>query len=116
MPLKGKDRPESWSSNASSPEEKKAREKNHSALESESEDYILKALNMADNLGSYCLLILNKLNKLDSIELRLETLNKSVASIEESFKHSRSKHGEQERDHLQFYGTRATNPKRSKQN
>ena len=74
MPLKRKDRPESWSSNASSPEEKKAREKNHSALESESEDDVLKALNI----------ILNKLNKLDSIELRLETLNKSVANIEES--------------------------------
>ena len=52
MPLKRKDRPESWSSNASSPEEKKVREKNHSVLESESEDDILKALNMADNLGS----------------------------------------------------------------
>ena len=52
MPLKRKDRPESWSSNASSPEEKKAREKNHSALESGSEDDVLKALNMADNLGS----------------------------------------------------------------
>ena len=74
MPLKRKDRPESWSSNASSPEEKKAREKNHSALESESEDDVLKALNI----------ILNKLNTLDSIELRLETLNKSVANIEES--------------------------------
>ena len=85
MPLKRKDRPESWSSNASSPEEKKAREKNHSALESESEDYMLKALNMADYLGSKVDLILNKLNKLDSIELRLETLNKSVANIEESF-------------------------------
>ena len=85
MPLKRKDRPESWSSNASSPEEKKAREKNHSALESESEDYMLKALNMADYLGSKVDLILNKLNKLDIIELRLETLNKSVANIEESF-------------------------------
>ena len=74
MPLKRKDRPELWSSNASSPKEKKAREKNHSALESESEDDVLKALNI----------ILNKLNKLDSIELRLETLNKSVANIEES--------------------------------
>ena len=80
MPLKRKDRPESWSSNASSPEEKKTREKNHSALESESEDDIWKALNMADNLGSKVDLILNKLNKLDSIELRLETLNKSVAN------------------------------------
>ena len=52
MPLNRKDRPESWSSNASSPEEKKAREKNYSALESEIEDDILKGLNMADNLGS----------------------------------------------------------------
>ena len=84
MPLKRKDRPESWSSNASSPEEKKTREKNHSALESESEDDILKALKMADNLGAKVDLILNKLNKLDSIELGLENLNKSVASIKES--------------------------------
>ena len=80
MPLKRKDRPEAWSWNASSPEEK-----NYSALESESEDDILKALNMADNLGSNVDLILNKLNKLDSIELRLENLKKSVANIEESF-------------------------------
>ena len=79
MPLKRKDRPESWSSNASSPEEKKTREKNHSA---ESEDDILKALTMADNLGAKVDLILNKL---DSIELRLENLNKSVANLEESF-------------------------------
>ena len=40
---------------------------------------------MADNLGPKVDLILNKLNRLDSIELRLENLNKSVASIEESF-------------------------------
>jgi len=84
VPLKRKDRPESWSWNASSPEEKKKREKNHSALESESEDDILKALKMADNLGAKVDLILNKLNKLDSIELGLENLNKSVASIKES--------------------------------
>ena len=84
MPLKRKDRPELWSSNASSPEEKKRSEKNHSALESESEDNILKVLNMADNLGSKVDLILNKLNKLDSIEGHLEKLNKSVTNIEES--------------------------------
>ena len=84
MPLKWKDRPELWSSNASSPEEKKTWEKNHSALESESEDNILKVLNMADNLGSKVDLILNKLNKLDSIEVHLEKLNKSVTNIEES--------------------------------
>ena len=80
-----KKRPESRSSNAPSPKEKKTREKNHSALQSENEDDILKALNMADNLESKVDLILNKLNKLDSIELRLENLNKSVANIEESF-------------------------------
>ena len=85
MPLKWKDRPELWSSNASSPEEKKTWEKNHSALESESEDNILKVLNIAGNLGSKVDLILNKLNKLDSIEVRLEKLNKSVSNIEESF-------------------------------
>ena len=84
MPLKRKDRPELWSSNASSPEEKKRSEKNHSALESESEDNILKVLNMADNLGSKVDLILNKLNKLDSIEGHLEKLNKWVTNIEES--------------------------------
>ena len=85
MPLKQKDRPELWSSNASSPEKKKTWEKNHSALESESEDNIFKVLNMADNLGSKVDLILNKLNKLDSIEVRLEKLKKSVTNIEESF-------------------------------
>ena len=42
-------------------------------------------LNIADNLGSKVDLILNKLNKLDSIEVRLEKLNKSVSNIEESF-------------------------------
>ena len=72
MPLKRKDRPELWSLNASSPKEKKTWEKNHSALERESEENILKVLNMADNLGSKVELILNRLNKLDSIEVRLE--------------------------------------------
>ena len=83
MPLKWKDRPESWSSN-SSPEENKTQENNQRALESENEDDIFKALNMADNLGSKVDLILNKLKKCDSIELRVEKLNKSVANIEES--------------------------------
>ena len=64
---------------------KETREKSRSALESESEDEILKALNMADDLGSKVDLILNKLNKLDSIEVRLQNLNKSVANMEESF-------------------------------
>ena len=95
-------RPESWSSNASSPEEMKTREKNHSALESENEDDILKALNMAENLASKVDLILNKLNKLDSIELRLENLNKSVAYTEECFaiieKRCRSLKGENKED------------------
>ena len=85
MPLKRKDRPESWSSNSCSPDEKKTRENNHRALESENEDDIFKALNMADNLGSKVDLVLNKLKKCDSMELRLENLNKSVANIEESF-------------------------------
>lgn len=85
MPLKREDSPESWSSDASSPEEKKTREKSRTALESESEDEILKALNMADDLGSKVDLILNKLNKLDSFEVRLQNLNKSVANMEESF-------------------------------
>jgi len=40
MPLKREDSPESWSSDASSPEEKKTGEKSQSALESESEDEI----------------------------------------------------------------------------
>ena len=95
-------RPESWSSNASSPEEMKTREKNHSALESENEDDILKALNMAENLASKVDLILNKLNKLDSIELLLENLNKSAANIEECFaiieKRWRSLKGENKED------------------
>lgn len=85
MSLKRKDRPESWSSNSCSPDEKKTRENNHRALESENEDDIFKALNMADNLGSKVDLVLNKLKKCDSMELRLENLNKSVANIEESF-------------------------------
>ena len=45
----------------------------------------MKALSMAENLGSKVALILNKLNKLDSIELLLENLNKSVVNIEECF-------------------------------
>ena len=39
---------------------------------------------MTDNLASKVDLILNKLNKLDSIEVRLEKLNKSVTNIEQS--------------------------------
>ena len=62
----------------------------------------LKALSMAENLGSKVDLILNKLNRLDSIELRLENLNKSVAHIEECFaiieKRCRSLKGEDKED------------------
>ena len=62
----------------------------------------LKALSMAENLGSKVDLILKKLNKLDSIELRLENLNKSVAYIEECFaiieKRWRSLKGEDKED------------------
>lgn len=39
---------------------------------------------MADDLGTKVDLILNKLRKLDSIELRLENLNNPVAKIEQS--------------------------------
>lgn len=40
---------------------------------------------MVDDLGSKVDFILNKLNTLDSIEVRLQNLNQSVANMEESF-------------------------------
>ena len=85
MPLKRKDRPESWSSDATSPEERKMREKCQSTGESGSEDDSLKAFKMADDLGTQVDMILKKLTKLHSIELRLDNLYKSVVNIEESF-------------------------------
>ena len=85
MPLKRKDRPESWSLDATSPEERKMRERNQSMGESGSEDEILKALKLADDIGTKIDTILNKLTKLENIELRLENLYKSMATIEESF-------------------------------
>lgn len=66
-------------------EERKMREKCQITGESGSEDDRLKALKMADDLGTKVDMILKKLTKLDSIELRLDNLYKSVANIEESF-------------------------------
>lgn len=85
MSLKREDGPESGSSNAFSPEQRKTLEKSRNALESESKDEILKALNMVDDLGSRVEFFLNKLNTLDNIEVRLQNLNQSVANMEESF-------------------------------
>ena len=85
MPLKREDGPESGSSDAFSPEQRKTLEKSRNALESESKDEILKALNMVDDLGSRVEFFLNKLNTLDNIEVRLQNLNQSVANMEESF-------------------------------
>lgn len=85
MPLKREDGPESGSSDAFSPEQRKALGKSRNALESESKDEILKALNMVDDLGSRVEFFLNKLNTLDNIEMRLQNLNQSVANMEESF-------------------------------
>lgn len=82
IPLKREDGPESWSSDDFSPEQRKTREKSE---KSESKDEILKAHNMVDGLGSKVDFILNKLNTLDSIEVRLQNLNKSGANMEESF-------------------------------
>ena len=76
MPLKRKDRSESWLSDATSPEERKTRERNQGTGESGSEDEILKALKMADDIGTKIDIILNKLTKLENIELRLENLYK----------------------------------------
>lgn len=77
IPLKREDGPESWSSDDFSPEQRKTREKSRNALESESKDEILKAHNMVAGLGSKVDFILNKLNTLDSIEVRIQNLNKS---------------------------------------
>lgn len=85
MSLKREDGPESGSSDAFSPEQRKTLEKSRNVLESESKDEILKALNMVDDLGSRVEFFLNKLNTLDNIEVRLQNLNKSVANMEESF-------------------------------
>lgn len=82
MPLKREDGPESGSSDAFSPEQRKTLEKSRNVLESESKDEILKALNMVDDLGSRVEFFLHKLNSLDNIEVRLQNLNKSVANME----------------------------------
>ena len=85
MLLKQKDRPELWLSDATSPEERKTRERNQSMGESGIEDEILKALKMVDDIGTKIDIILNKLTKLENIELRLENLYKSMGNMEESF-------------------------------
>ena len=72
MPPKRKDRPKSSSSDAFSPEAKKSKEANRSTSTSEGEDEVLTALSMADDLGKKVDMILNKLQKLDNIEARLD--------------------------------------------
>ena len=63
---------------------KKSKEANLSTSSSEAGDEALTALSMADDLGKKVDMILNKLQKLDNIEARLDNLHKSIASLEES--------------------------------
>ena len=68
MPLKRKGRPESWSSDSVSPEEKKARDKKLSTV-SETDDEVSKGLTIADDLGRKVDQILEKLKKLNSTNM-----------------------------------------------
>ena len=66
------------------PRKKISKEANLSTSTSEAGDEVLTALSMADDLGKKVDMILNKLQKLDNIEARLDNLHKSIASLEES--------------------------------
>ena len=61
-----------------------SKEANLSTSTSEAEDEVLTTLSMADDLGKKVDMILNKLQKLDNIEARLDNLHKSIASLEEA--------------------------------
>ena len=58
------------------PRKKKSREANRSTSTNEVEDEVLTALLMAGDLGKKVDMILNKLQKLDNIESRLDNLHK----------------------------------------
>ena len=84
MFAKRKVRSETSSDSSSSPEEKRSREAQNESILSETDDEVLEALEMAEDVGKKIDLILAKLSKLDNIESRLENVFEVIANIEES--------------------------------
>ena len=84
MSAKGKVRSETSSDSSNSPEEKRSREAQNESILSETDDEVLEALKMAEDVGKKIDLILAKLSKLDNIESRLENVFEVIANIEES--------------------------------
>ena len=78
MPVKRKVRAKS---STPSPDDKKSR-KETGSVSSQTNDEILEALNMAEDLGKKIEHVLLKLGKLDIIESRLQEINSTLASIE----------------------------------
>ena len=84
MSAKRKVRSETSSDSSNSPEEKRSREAQNESILSETDDEVLEALEMAEDLGKKIDLILAKLSKLaDNIESRLENVFEVIANIEE---------------------------------
>ena len=84
MSAKRKVRSETSSDSSNSPEEKRSREAQNESILSETDDEVLEALEMAEDVGKKIDLILAKLSKLDNIESRLENVFEVIANIEES--------------------------------
>ena len=84
MSAKRKVRSETSSDSSNSPEEKRSREAQNESILSETDDEVLEALEMAEDVGKKIDLILAKLSKLDNVESRLENVFEVIANIEES--------------------------------
>ena len=84
MSAKRKVRSETSSDSSNSPEEKRSQEAQNKSILSETDDEVLEALEMAEDVGKKVDLILAKLSKLDNIESRLENVFELIANIEES--------------------------------
>ena len=83
MPVKRKVRAKSSKDSTPSPDDKRTR-KEFDSVSSQTDDEVIEALNMAEDLGKKIEHVLLKLGKLDVIESRLQEMNSTLANIEQT--------------------------------
>ena len=83
MPVKRKVRAKSSKDSTPSPDDKRTR-KEFDSVSSQTDDEVIEALNMAEDLGKKIEHVLLKLGKLHVIESRLQEMNSTLANIEQT--------------------------------
>ena len=84
MSAKRKVRSETSSDSSNSPEEKRSREAQNESILSETDDEVLEALEMAEDLGKKIDLILAKLSKLDREVKELKRLKRKSKKVDKT--------------------------------